>query len=93
MIQPAPTRRIRLWRDGRLALELTAEPGVLVSTSAPPPLPGQPPATHPWATATAHVAEWEGRLGELLREAPDLEAFADAVRAEGYVVEEVAPGT
>lgn len=85
---PAP-RRIRLWRDGRLALDLTAEPGILVSTSAPPPLPGQGPPTHPWATATAYVAEWEGQLGTLLRAAPDLDSFVAAVEAEGYTVEDV----
>ncbi len=92
MTTPRPARRIRLWRDGRLALELVDRPGILVSTSAPPPLPGDAPATHPWATATAFVAEWEGRLGELLREAPDLEAFLGAVRAEGYEVEEADAG-
>jgi hypothetical protein len=85
---PAP-RRIRLWRDGRLALELTGEPGIMVSTSAPPPLPGRGPVTHPFATATAHVAEWEGELGVLLREAPDLDAFLAAAASRGYEVEEV----
>ena len=61
--------------------------------SAPPPLPGQPPATHPFATATAYVAEWEGELGAMLRAAPDLDAFLAAATGAGYRVEEVAPGT
>jgi hypothetical protein len=86
-------RRFRLWRDGRLALEVADEPGILVSTSAPPPLPGQGPATHPFATATAYVAEWEGELGTLLREAPDLDTFLAQAVALGYTVDEVgAPG-
>jgi len=93
MIQPSVPRRFRLWREGRLALELIHEPGILVSTSAPPPLPGQGPVNHPFATATAHVAEWEGELGMLLREASDLDAFLAAVAPLGYLVEEViSPG-
>ncbi|OGO58121.1 MAG: hypothetical protein A2V85_04515 [Chloroflexi bacterium RBG_16_72_14] len=82
-------RRYRLWRDGRLALELVNEPGILVSTSAPPPIPGRGPVTHPFATATAHVAEWEGQLGTLLREAADLDEFLTEVAVLGYTVEEV----
>ncbi len=88
MIEPSAPRRFRLWREGRLALELTEEPGILVSTSAPPPLPGQGPVIHPFATATAHVAEWEGELGIRLREASDLDAFLAAVALLGYSVEE-----
>lgn len=82
-------RRFRLTRDGRLALDVTETPGILVSTSAPPPLPGRPPATHPFATATAYVAEWEGELGAMLREAPDLDAFLAVAAARGYTVEAV----
>lgn len=90
-VAAAPARHIRLWREGRLALELVERPGPLVSTSAPPPLPGQVPAPHPWATASAFVAEWEGRLGMQLRAAPDLPAFLEAVEADGYTVEELPP--
>ncbi len=84
---PAP-RHIRLWREGRLALDLIEVPGILVSTSAPPPLPGQGPDVHPFATATAYVAEWEGELGSLLRTAADLDAFLAAAVPLGYVIEE-----
>jgi hypothetical protein len=86
-------RHFRLSRDGRLALDVVETPGILVSTSAPPPLPGQAPATHPFATATAYVAEWEGELGEMLRAAPDLDAFLAVASARGYAVEEVAAGS
>ena len=91
MSDPAAPRRVRLHREGRLALDLTGTPGPLVSTSAPPPLPGREPPAHPFATATAFVAEWEGELGRLLREAPDLDAFLAAVTDLGYEVEEVEP--
>ncbi len=91
MTDPAAPRRFRLWRDGRLALELIDRPGPLVSTSAPPPVPGQAPPPHPFATATAFVAEWEGELGTLLRGSLDLEAFLAAVAPLGYTVEEVGP--
>ena len=84
-------RQFRLTRDGRLALDVTETPGILVSTSAPPPLPGQGPTTHPFATATAYVAEWEGELGEMLRTAPDLDAFLAVASARGYTVEAVEP--
>jgi len=91
MTEPSSPRHYRLWREGRLALDLTDTPGILVSTSAPPPLPGRDPATHPFATATAYVAEWEGELGTLLRGAPDLDAFLVGVTSLGYSVEEVGP--
>jgi hypothetical protein len=86
---PEAPRRYRLLRDGRVALEVADEPGILVSTSAPPPLPGQGPVTHPFATATAYVAEWEGELGELLRGAPDLDSFLAEAASRGYEVEPV----
>lgn len=81
------TRRYRVFAGDRFALELRGEPGVLLSTSAPPPLPGTPPVTHPFATASFHLAEKEGELGRLLRSAPDLDSFLDAVRERGYRVE------
>ncbi|MRG60162.1 hypothetical protein GE115_09820 [Agromyces sp. CFH 90414] len=79
----------RLSRDGRLVLEIRGEPGILVSVSAPPPRPGTGPVTHPFATATFHTAETEGELGELLREASDLDGFLAAAEAAGYTVERV----
>jgi hypothetical protein len=82
-------RRYQVWRGGRLALDVRGEPGVLVSVSAAPPPPGTPPATHPFATGTAFVAEHEGELGALLRDARDLDAFLAAVVRAGYQVDEV----
>lgn len=68
---------------------LKGEPGVLDSTSPPSPLPRAAPVTHPFATATFHLAEYEGELGALLREASDLHAFLDAAERSGYAVEAV----
>ncbi|WP_139416354.1 hypothetical protein [Agromyces laixinhei] len=80
-------RRYKVFAGDQLALDLRGESGLLVSTSAPPPLPGVAPVTHPFATAVFRMAENEGELGELLREAADLDSFLDLVRARGYRVE------
>lgn len=87
--EPAPAaarRHFELWRDGRLALRVRDGAGPMVSTSAPPPLPGRGPVLHPFATATAYVAEWEGQLGSLLRAAPSLDAYLEEAAALGYEV-------
>lgn len=76
-----------VWHGDRLAVRGRAVPGVLASTSAPPPLPGTPPVTHPFATATFFEAETEGQLGALLRSASDLDGFFEAAAAAGYRVD------
>ena len=86
---PSPPREYRVFRDDRLVLEIRGEPGILVSTSAPPPLPGTGPVTHPFATATFRTAETEGELGAMLRGAADLDGFLAAAEAVGYRVEPV----
>ncbi|GGY74977.1 hypothetical protein ASD97_34365 [Streptomyces sp. Root63] len=83
------TRSYRLLQGERLALEIRGEPGVLVSTSAPPPLPGTPPVTHPFATANFRLAEAEGELGALLRESSDTDAFLEAADRAGYRIESI----
>lgn len=87
--QLADVPRYRVFADDRLALEIRGDGGVLVSMSAPPPLPGTSPVRHPFATASFRMAENEGELGRLLREAADLQAFLDAVRDLGFRVEPV----
>ncbi|MDO9454719.1 hypothetical protein [Nocardioides sp.] len=77
----------RVYRDDELVLDVADEPGILVSTSAPPPLPGQGPVTHAFATASFYSATTEGELGALLRGAASMDAFLDAVREAGYRVE------
>ena len=87
MTQPEEPRRYQVFAGDQLALDLRGESGILVSTSAPPPLPGTAPVTHLFATAAFRMAENEGELGELLREAADLDSFLDAACALGYRVE------
>ncbi|ARU52699.1 hypothetical protein CBR64_15855 [Cellulosimicrobium cellulans] len=82
-----PVPRYRVLRDGQVVLVVRGEPGVLVSVSVPPPLPGTAPVTHPFATATFTAARHEGTLGSLLREAPDLAEFLAAVERAGFTVE------
>ncbi|SIN93071.1 hypothetical protein [Agromyces cerinus] len=84
----APVRRFRLHRDDRIVMEIVGEPGLLVSTSTTPPPPGAAAVMHPFATASFHSPSFEGRLGVLLREAADLDAFLDAARRIGFVIEE-----
>lgn len=79
--------RYRVLRDGQIVLVVRGEPGVLVSVSVPPPLPGARLVTHPFATATFSAPEQEGVLGSLLRDAPDLAAFLAAVERAGFTVE------
>ncbi|MGW7434518.1 hypothetical protein [Streptomyces sp. NPDC054849] len=86
-------RSYRLLRGERVALEIRGEPGLLVSTSAPPPLPGHPPVTHPFATAGFRLAEAEGELGALLRESCDLDAFLEAAERAGYRIEAIEPAS
>ncbi|SIN93222.1 hypothetical protein [Agromyces cerinus] len=87
MTQPEEPRRYQVFVGDQLALELRGESGILVSASAPPPLPGTAPVTHLFATAVFRMAENEGELGDLLREAADLDSFLEAVRDLGYRVE------
>ena len=81
-------RHVVLRRDGEDVLDLYNEPGVLVSLSAPPPLPGDQPVTHRFASASFLRPEYEGELGELLRGAESLDGFLAAVRERGYEVVE-----
>ena len=81
-------RHILVYRDDRLVLDVVGRPGPLVSLSAPPPVPGSEPVTHPFATATFMTPETEGELGEHLRCNDTLEAFIEDIRRHGYRVEE-----
>jgi hypothetical protein len=87
-VVPGEARHLRVFRDDRQVLDLVGRPGILVSLSAPPPRPGEPPVTHPFATATFMTAETEGELGRLLRGANTLDAFVAATLRAGYRVEE-----
>jgi len=83
------TNTYQLFRGDELVLELRDEPGVLISVAAPPPLPGQAPVTHPFATAAFFQPAHDGELVPMLNNAPDLESFLETARGAGYRVEPV----
>ena len=87
-MEPQEPRHILVYRDDRLVLDLIGRPGVLVSRSGPPPVPGSEPVTHPYATATFMTPETEGELGEHLRCNDTLEGFIEDISRHGYRVEE-----
>ncbi len=80
-------RTVRHWRvyDGELAiLEMSDEPGVLMSTAMPPP--GAKPVTHPFLSATALDAMHENKLRELLMASSSVDEFLRALEAAGFRV-------
>jgi hypothetical protein len=87
----APTgKRFEVYRGDTLELDVTDTPGPLVSTSAPPPVPGAPsPKPHPFLSASAHVAADEGALRALLDQSHSTAEFLEKLRAAGYRVVEV----
>ncbi len=79
--------RWRAWRAGRPVLEARDMPGVLSSASLPPPRPGEPVPTHPFASIRFLTAEDEGDLGRILRESTSPEDFRARLRRSGYEVD------
>ncbi|MGZ3477390.1 MAG: hypothetical protein ACXWUG_28370 [Polyangiales bacterium] len=90
-VAAAPTgKKFKIYRGETLELDVTDTPGPLVSTSAPPPVPGSPPPKpHPFLSASAYVAADEGALRALLDESHSTAEFLDKLRARGYRVVEV----
>jgi hypothetical protein len=83
MTQPA----VHHWRvfDGDLAiLELSDRPGPILSTAPLPP--GQPPASHPFLSATALDAGHEDQLRQLLERSHDVAEFRAALAGAGFRV-------
>jgi hypothetical protein len=77
----------RSWRvyDGDVEiLEVTDQPGPLVSTAPLPP--DATPAMHPFLSATALDAGHEDRLRELLERSHDVDEFVRRLEAEGFRV-------
>jgi hypothetical protein len=87
----AAVRRYLVYRDATLMLEVTAEPGPLLSKSAPPPRPGESPVMHPFLSATAHVPEHEAVLREALDRSKTLEEYLARLRSMGFRVVEARP--
>jgi len=83
----AKPRKFRVYKGDVLELEIIDRPGPLVSTSAPPPVPGAPPPPdHPFLSATAFVATDEGELRKVLDESKSLDEFLTKLRARGLRV-------
>jgi len=87
----AAARRYLVYRDATLVLEITTEPGALVSKSAPPPRPGESPVMHPFLSATAHVPEYEAVLRATLDRSKTLEEYVARLRSMGFRVVEERP--
>ncbi len=85
----AAVRRYLVYRNDTVVLEITAEPGPLVSKSAPPPAPGEPGVMHPFLSATAHVPKYEAVLRETLDKSANLEDYLMRLRSMGFRVAEV----
>jgi hypothetical protein len=84
----AAVRRYLVYQNDTVVLEITAEPGPLVSKSAPPPAPGEHAVMHPFLSATARVPEYEAALREALDKSRDLEDYLMRLRSMGFRVVE-----
>ena len=82
--------RYRVYEKDRLVLEVTDEPGLLISATAPPPPPGQLLVRHPFASAVAYLPEREEILRRKLDNSSNIEEFLVALRALGMKVVEFA---
>jgi hypothetical protein len=81
------TRRYIVYaEDDEKVLEVSDQPGALVSVSAPPPPPGQAPASHPFLSASAYDPFREGALRRILLESSDFDDFLSRLKQAGYRV-------
>jgi hypothetical protein len=67
-----------------LILDVSDQPGPIVSTAMLPP--GEAPATNPYLSATSHDAFHENQLHGILQASHDLQSFLDGLRAAGFTV-------
>ncbi len=81
--------RYEVYRDGRLALKVTDEPGAIISRFAPPPRADDAIERHSFLTASAYLPAEEGELRRLLDESGSTEQFLERLRGEGFTVERV----
>ena len=81
------TRRFTVYTEGdKKVLEVSDQPGPLVSVSAPPPRPGEAPAVHPFLSASAYDPFTEGALRNILLKSSSLDDFLKRLRDAGYRV-------
>lgn len=81
-------RRWYVYKGDTHIAEVRDAPGPVVSTSAPPPLPGEDPTMHPFLSLSAFDPETEGEIGALSRAATDLQGYLQSLRDAGYRVED-----
>lgn len=82
------TRRYTVYADDdEKVLEVSDQPGPLVSVSAPPPPPGQPPVTHPFLSASAYDPFREGAIRQILLQSTSFDDFLTRLKDAGYRVE------
>ncbi|MDQ6711495.1 MAG: hypothetical protein M3Z11_13215 [Candidatus Dormibacteraeota bacterium] len=81
------TRRFTVYTESdKKVLEVSDQPGPLVSVSAPPPRPGQAPATHPFLSASAYDPFTDGALRNILLKSSSFDDFLEKLRDAGYRV-------
>lgn len=90
--EPVAVRRWKVYRNDVLVLEVTDEPGPIVSTAALPPDPAFVPPTNPYLSASARHPGSESEVHRLLEQARSLEQFLALLTAAGFRVVEVTGG-
>jgi len=85
---PASVRTVRVLLKGDLLLDIEDRPGILTSTSAPPPKPWDEPTLHPFLSGSAYNPSHEGRLRTLLDQSKSFDDYVERLRAAGYQIEE-----
>jgi len=80
------TRRVDVLRGEHAVLQLSDEPGPLVSTAPPPP--NGRVATHPFLSGAARDPRWEGELKRLLDQSADFDGYVARLVAAGFTVRE-----
>ena len=69
-----------------LVLEVSSEPGPLMSTALPPPDPAWRPPVHPFLSASARSAAHESKLRGILDASKSLDEFLRRLREAGFRV-------
>jgi hypothetical protein len=81
-------RRFVVSRGDEVVLEISDQPGPLISKKAPPPAPGESPVQHSFLSGIAHVPKEEGTLREALSRSNNLAEYLDSLRELGFNVAE-----
>jgi hypothetical protein len=81
-----PPKSYDVFRGDRLVLTIQKRPGPLVSSAEPPP--GRRPVPHPFLSGSAHAADEEPSLREILEHSRDFGDFTRRLRRAGYSLRE-----